>query len=104
MKKKWVRKVPVVIAVATAGIFVFSGAVMLLWNNILPGVLHVGAITLWQAMGMLVLGKLLFGGFRGRRGMAGAHWKKHIFGKWQDMAPEEKEMFAARCHNRLFQA
>ena len=96
MKKIWIRKVPVIIALATLGIFVFSEVVMLLWNHILPGVLHVGAITFWQAMGILVLSKILFSGFRGRRGMAQRHFKKRMFGQWQNMSEEEKEMFSAR--------
>ena len=96
MKKIWIRKVPVIIGLVTLGVFVFSGVVMLLWNNILPAVLHVGMITFWQAMGILVLSKLLFGGMRGRRGMGGGHWKKRMFGQWQEMTAEEKEMFAGR--------
>ena len=102
MKKTWIRKIPVIIGIAMVAAFVFSGVVMLLWNNILPSVLHVGAITFWQAMGILVLSKLLFGGMRGRRGAGGGQWKKRMFGQWQQMTPEEKEMFAAKsgCHGR----
>ena len=56
--------------------FVFIGglAVMLLWNAILPAVLGVAALTYWQAIGILALSRLLFGGFHrggpwgGRRG------------------------------------
>ena len=96
MKKIWIRKVPMVIALVTAGVFAFSGIVMFLWNHTLPVVLHAGAITFWQAMGILVLSKILFSGLSGRRGMAHRHWKKQMFGQWQDMTPEEKEMFAAR--------
>jgi len=96
MKKKWMRKVPVIIGLVIFGVFAFSWVVMFLWNHILPAVLHVSAITLWQAMGILVLSKLLFGGFRGRRGMVHRQWKKQMFGQWKDMTPEEKEMFAAR--------
>ena len=93
---------PVVIAIAAIGLFAVSGVVMLLWNGILPGVLHTGTITLLQAMGMLVLSKLLFSGFRGRRGMGGWHGRKRMFGKWEMMTEEEKEMFKARrgCHGR----
>jgi len=103
MKRKWMKKVPVVIAIATAGLFVFSGAVMLLWNNVVPAVFHIGTVTLWQAMGILVLSKLLFGGFRGRRGMGGFHARKRMFGKWQNMTAEEKEIFSSRvgCHGRF---
>ena len=102
MKRRWMRKIPIIIAIATLAVFAFSGAVMLLWNNILPVVFHVGAITFWQAVGILVLSKLLFGGFRGRRGMHGGQWRKRMFGKWQEMTPEEKGTFSARmrCHVR----
>ena len=97
MRRIWIRKAPIVVGLVTLGLFVFSGVVMLLWNNILPVVLHISAITFWQAMGILLLCKLLFGGFRGRHSMRGHHaWKKQMFGKWQDMTPEEKEMFANR--------
>ena len=95
MNKRWIRKIPVVIAIATLGIFVFSGVVMLLWNGILPAVLHVSAITLWQAMGILLLSKILFSGFRGKRGM-GCGWRgKHMRMNWQNMSPEEQEKIRA---------
>ena len=97
------RKIPVIIMFALVGVFAFSLVVMLLWNNILPVVLHVGAITFWQAMGILVLSKILFSGLRGRRGMAHRKWKKQTFGQWQEMTEEEKQMFAARsgCRSRF---
>ena len=103
MKRRWIKKVPVIIAIATAATFVLSGAVMLLWNNVLTAVVHVSVITLWQAMGILVLSKILFSGFRGRRGMGGWHMRKRMFGKWENMSAEEKEMFSKRmsCHGRF---
>ena len=89
------KKIPFVIAIVAAAVFVVSSVVMLLWNNILPAVLHVGVITFWQAAGIILLCKILFSGFRGRR-MGGMMWKKQMFGKWQDMTDEEKEMFRSR--------
>jgi hypothetical protein len=99
MKKKWFKKIPVVIAIASLGVFVFSSVVMLLWNNILPGVLHVGAITFWQAAGILVLSKLFFGGMR-RPGGAGM-WKRRMHMKWKGMTEEQREEFRSRMrtHN-----
>ena len=87
MKKYWMRKIPFVIAIAVAGIAVFSAIVMLLWNSILPSVLHVGTITFWQAAGLLLLAKLLFGGFRRRRHvyMAGRCGQK---GMWHNCKQE----------------
>ncbi len=75
MKKNWKRKIPLIILLATAGAAAFSGLVMLLWNGILPSLFHVSIITFWQAAGLLLLARLLFGGFRGRRHrmMGGCH-------------------------------
>jgi hypothetical protein len=38
--------------------------VMYLWNILLPKVLHVTVISYWQALGLLVLCRILFGRFR----------------------------------------
>lgn len=72
MKKKWSKVIPFVILAGTVGVLLFSSVFMLLWNGILPAVIHAGSITLWQAAGILLLGRMLFGGFKGRRMMAGA--------------------------------
>lgn len=66
-----------------------SLAVMLLWNALLPSILGVTTITFWQALGILALSRLLFGG-RGHRGSWGRkrhRWKK----RWHNMSPEERE-------------
>ena len=97
-KKRWIRKIPFVIAIAALGVFVFSSIVMMLWNGILPAVLHVGTITFWQAAGILVLSKLLFGGFR-RPGMAGGWWKRRMWMKWNSMTEEEREQFKSRMQH-----
>jgi hypothetical protein len=67
MSKNWKRKIPLVILLATLGFVAFSWLVMILWNGILPAVLHTGTITFWQAAGILLLARLLFGGLKGRR-------------------------------------
>ena len=57
--------------------FLFGYFVMLLWNWLLPPLLHAGTINYWQAIGIVILSKILFGGsgaghsYRGRRG-----WKR----------------------------
>ena len=40
-----------------------SGMVMFLWNMLLPQVIHVTIINYWQALGLMVLCRILFGGF-----------------------------------------
>ena len=77
-----------------------SFVVMLLWNNILVAVLHISAINFWQALGILILSKILFGGFHG------AHWGRHSYmrhklkERWMNMSPEEKEKFKQDWKNR----
>ena len=56
--KKGVLFVPIFIG----GLFLFTLFVMLLWNAVLPAVIPaIKVISYWQAMGILVLSKMLFG-------------------------------------------
>lgn len=71
--------------------------VMLLWNNVLTVVLHVQAINFWQAAGILVLCRILFGGFKGPGGPG--RWRGRMFEKWEEMSPEERERFRERWKN-----
>jgi len=99
MKRYWIRKVIGIICMVIVGIMVFSGIVMLLWNNLLPALFHFPVITFWQALGLLILAKILFGGFRG--GGPRRQWKDNMKQKWMNMTPEEKEKFkedwSTRC-------
>ena len=70
---------------------VFSWVVMGLWNWLMPAVFGLRAITFWQALGLLVLSRILFGRFGGpRRGM---HWRHRMTERWSQMTPEEREKF-----------
>ncbi|HWK05498.1 MAG TPA: hypothetical protein VNS58_17785 [Puia sp.] len=92
MKRFWIRKVAGFICLAVVGVMVFSGIVMLLWNALLPELFHFPVISFWQALGLLILTKLLFGGFRGG-GPRGGRWKDKMKQRWMNMSPEEKEKF-----------
>jgi Ca2+/H+ antiporter, TMEM165/GDT1 family len=100
-KRSWIVKaifIPIAIA---AGVLIFGGAVMLLWNAILPGVLGISTITFWQALGILVLSKILFGGFMHGPGHHKFHNHAHDWhGKWMHMSPEEREKFKADWKER----
>lgn len=80
-----------------------SALVMWLWNHILVEVVAVRSVTIWQAAGLLLLSRLLFGGFPGpRRGWGGGN---HRFGapwraKWQQMSDEEKARFKEQWRKR----
>jgi hypothetical protein len=86
-----------------AAFLVFSAIVMTLWNAILPAVLGVKTITFVQALGILALSKILFGGFGNRGGWkrgGGSDWKNKMKEKFGQMSPEEREKFKAEWKNR----
>ena len=69
---------------------VFSFATMWLWNWLMPAIFGLHAVRFSQALGLLVLSKILFGGFRGRPGF-GSHWRGRMMERWEQMTPEERE-------------
>jgi hypothetical protein len=83
---------------AAAALFLVSYVVMLLWNNLLPDVLHASTITYWQAMGIFVLAKILFG-FGGRGGHRGGPWM-HKMERFKNMSPEEQQRFREEMRSR----
>ncbi|HTR68498.1 MAG TPA: hypothetical protein VMH85_22140 [Terriglobales bacterium] len=80
--------VPLVLALLA----LFTFFVMRLWNWLTPALFGWHVITYWQALGVLVLSKILFGGFRGgpRRDW---YWRRRMFERWEHMTPEEREKF-----------
>jgi hypothetical protein len=100
MKKFWIKKALMMIIFVAAATLLFGGVVMWLWNAILPAVLGVKAISFIQALGILVLSKILFGGFGGRRWRGNPEWKQKMKQRWETMSPEEKENFKSEWKNR----
>lgn len=104
MRKFWVLKG---VAMAAAFIFIGGFAVMSLWNWLIPSIFGLTTITWVQALGLLVLSKILFGGFRGGGGWGGGcggnrhhFWKQKMAERMANMTPEEKEQFKAKMQNR----
>jgi hypothetical protein len=75
------------LALVGFAVFVALGGLIVrsLWNALLPSLFHWPALTFWQALGLLVLSRVLFGNF----GMHGA-------GRRHRMSPEERERFHQR--------
>ncbi|WP_211327081.1 hypothetical protein [Chitinophaga flava] len=97
------------------GIAFFAAVILLtqvLWNNLIPELFHGPVISYWQALGLLVLGKLLFGWHGHNRGWGGGwrqrrEWKERMKEKMADMTPEQKEkmkaFFRSRCGSGRFE-
>jgi len=74
------------------GVTVFGLVVMSLWNALMPAIFGWHTVTFWQAIGLLILSKILFGGFRGGPGR-GMHWRQRMGERWERMSEEEREKF-----------
>jgi hypothetical protein len=98
--KRWVSRGIRIAMIGIAAVLIFGFLVMSLWNWIGPEVFGARTISFWQALGILVLSRLLFGGF-GRAGRGG-HWRSRMRARWEQMTPEERERMrqgmASRCH------
>lgn len=90
-------------------IFTFIGGevVMLLWNWLAPALFGLREVTFWQAIGLLALCRILFGGFglgggghrNSRRRMEG-RIRERMTERWEQMTPEERERFRQGLHDR----
>lgn len=101
------RVVKIVEILVFAAIFVagFGSAVWQLWNLLMPKIFSLPTIGFWQALGLLSLSWLLFGGFRGPFRMGARRgYGPGMRGRWSKMTPEEREQFRqglrSRCGHR----
>ena len=103
MKNKCCNKFCFLIPLAVvAFLALFTFAVYHLWNGILVDVLAVKAITFWQALGILVLGKILFGGFPHPRGGPCGHFRERMMAKrWESATPEQREKMREEMRRRF---
>lgn len=102
-KKFWVKKIVGCIVIALAIATVLGFVVMQLWNHVLTAVVQVPLIDFWQAIGLLILSKILFGGIRGRwGGSRDCHggWKSEMREKWRNMSAEEREKLKQEWRDR----
>src|SRR5262245_5385800 len=109
MRKYWPLFIPLVLVGFAVFIFIGGGIVMLLWNWLGP-LFSLPQLTFWQALGMLAICRILFGGF----GMGGGHsshggkwdgrkwdrWVDRFAERWHGMSPEEREIFRQRVRER----
>ena len=103
MRRKWIFIAPL----AVLGILAFMAlgglVVRELWNWLLPPLFGWRAITFGQALGLLVLCRILFGGVAGRGGR-GYGFRHRLAGRMRErfeaMTPEERERFRQGMRSR----
>jgi hypothetical protein len=103
-KKKWIFLAPLALLAIPVFIWIGGELVMHLWNWLLPTLFGWRQITFWQAIGLLALCRILFGGWSGgghgprsnmRRRMA-----ERMDERWEKMTPEEREKFRQSWRSR----
>jgi hypothetical protein len=69
--------------------FLFGFFVMLLWNWLMPAIFGLGAITYWQAWGLVVLAHILFksGHHNGKSRHSDDRWKKRFRARFEKSPP-----------------
>jgi hypothetical protein len=89
---------------AILGILVFvaiGGEIVLhLWNWLLPPLFGWRQITFWQALGLLVLCRILFGGL-GLHRSGRSNFRRRMEQRCGPMTPEEREQFRQRMRERF---
>lgn len=102
MKNNWIGK-GILCVIGIAALALGAGwVVMNLWNWLMPDIFS-GASTIdfYHALGLLVLARILFGGWGGSRcgscGHHGGHWRSRWKAKWEGMSEEERAKFRNRC-------
>ncbi|MGZ4055226.1 MAG: hypothetical protein ACXVPU_10325 [Bacteroidia bacterium] len=107
-KYKFLMGIKIVFGI-TAFVLLFGFGTMHLWNWLVPSLFHGPIINFGQAIGLLILSKILFGGFGGRHGRGGCgpggrfgrrDWKTKMQERFSNMSPEEKEKFKQRFQDR----
>ena len=84
-------------------VLLFGFLTMLLWNWLVPSLFNGPHIRFEQALGLLLLSKILFSSWGGRRrcGTGGRpQWKHRYFEKLKTMSPEERERFKSRMQDK----
>ena len=92
MRKRWILLAPMVLLGILLFMAIGGGVVMQLWNWLLPTLFGWRQVTFWQALGLLALCRILFGGL-GRHGSGRSDFRRRRAERWARMTPEERERF-----------
>lgn len=99
MRRRWIFLAPLFFLAFLAFLALGGWAISLLWNWLLPPLFGFRQITFWQALGLLALCRLLFGGHWMRTGHR-SHMRRRMEERWGSMPPEEREACRQRMRSR----
>ena len=100
MRRKWIFIAPLAILAMFLFVFIGGEIVLHLWNWLLPPLFGWRQITFWQALGILVLCRILFGGL-GSPGSGRSSFRRRVDERCKNMTPEERDRFRQRMRERF---
>ncbi len=100
MRRRWVFLAPLAILGMLLFVAIGGEVVRHLWNWLLPPLFGWPQITFWQALGMLALCRILFGGF-GFHGSDRSNVRRRMEERCKRVTPEERERFRQRMRERF---
>ena len=104
IRKKWLlRMAPLVLLAMALFVAVGGWVVMSLWNWLTPALFGFRTITFWQALGLLALCRILFGGLGTHGGRPRYDFRKRMAERWEKMTPEERERYRQSWRGRWCQ-
>jgi hypothetical protein len=99
MRRKWIFLAPLGVLAIVLFIAIGGESVLLLWNWLLPPLFGWHEITFWQALGILALCRILFGGWGGPGGHRSG-MRRRMEERCEQMTPEERERFRQGIRGR----
>jgi hypothetical protein len=99
MRGSWALRILRFLLIATVFVLVISAAVMGLWNWLIPALFGGHRIGYVQAIGILILARILFGRFWGGPGRNWG-WRNRMMARWESMTPEERQQFRQGMRGR----
>lgn len=100
MRKRMIWIAPLAILGMVVFAWIGGELVMHLWNWLLPTLFGWRLITFWQALGLLALCRILFGGFGLRGGGPRSNIRRRMAERWEHMTPEEREKYRQSFRGR----
>jgi hypothetical protein len=78
-----------------------AGALMLVWNSVMPGLFGNPELDYWHSMGLLLISRILFGGegfyFKRKFDQCfSSQWKERL----DSMSPDEREILKKKWEER----
>jgi Ca2+/H+ antiporter, TMEM165/GDT1 family len=100
MRSNWIVRIFMIALVATIVVAGFGQAVLQLWNHLMPDIFGLHPITFWQAVGLIGLSWILFGGLGMFRPGPRRHWRHRVGERLGHLPPEERKRFLDAMEQR----